>query len=241
VIKRARAFGRLDHDHAERDPGDQPVAAGKVLCARREAGRPLADEQSPFADGALQLLVLGRINYVDTAGEHGDGAVLERGNMRRGVDAAGEPGGDDEALKREIGRNLAGEFLSDGGAVARTDDGDDRNVGELQPAFDVEEGRRRIDLGERRRIARLADGDQACPQAFGTLKLGLGFGLGAKADVGASAATRQKRQRGDGGLGAAELVDQGTEGGGSHVLAADQPEPGDTLRVIQTRRGLGRS
>ena len=78
------------------------------------------------------------------------------------------------------------------------------------------------------------------PRAFGGLKLGLGLGLGAEADVGASAAPRQHRQRSDGGLGAAELVDQGTEGGGSHILAADQPEPGDTLTVIQTRRGLGR-
>ena len=86
-------------------------------------------------------------------------------DVRRRVDAAGESRGDDESFEREVGGELAGEFLSDGGAVARADDGDDRHVGELEPAFDEEQGRRRIDLRERRRIARLADGDQACPQA----------------------------------------------------------------------------
>jgi hypothetical protein len=30
-----------------------PVAAGKILSSRREAGRPLADEHVPLADGAL--------------------------------------------------------------------------------------------------------------------------------------------------------------------------------------------
>jgi len=89
--------------------------------------------------------------------------MFERGTMRSGVDSPGQPRGDDKTLECEIGRDLAGEFLSDGGAVARADNGDDRNVGEFKPAFDVEEGRRRVDLGERRRIARLADGDQACP------------------------------------------------------------------------------
>ena len=74
--------------------------------------------------------------------------MVERGRMRRRVDAAGEPGGDDESFKREIGGELAGEFLADRRAVAGADDGDDRPVGELQPALDVEEGRRRIDLGE---------------------------------------------------------------------------------------------
>ena len=85
-------------------PSEMPeisrLRRGKSLSARREAGRPLADEQSPLADGALQLLVLGRINDVDAAGEHGDGAVFERGEMRRRVDAAGKPRGDDEAFKR---------------------------------------------------------------------------------------------------------------------------------------------
>jgi hypothetical protein len=93
--------------------------------------------------------------------------MLERRKMRCRVDAAGEPRGDDEALEPEIGRELAGEFLSDGGAVAGADDSDDGDVGEIELALGVEERRRRIDFGERRGVARLADGDEACPQTFG--------------------------------------------------------------------------
>jgi hypothetical protein len=106
--QRARALGRLGHHHAERDSGDQPVAAGKVLSPRRESGRPLADEHSPLADGAVQLLVLGRINIVDAAGEHGDGAMVERGGVRRRVDAAGKPRGDDKSFNREAGGRSGG-------------------------------------------------------------------------------------------------------------------------------------
>jgi hypothetical protein len=45
--------------------------------------------------------------------------MFERGEMGRGIDAAREAGGDHEAFERKIGGDLAGEFLSDGGAVAR--------------------------------------------------------------------------------------------------------------------------
>lgn len=89
--QRARALGRLDHDDAERDPRDQPIAAGKILSPRSEAGRPLADEKAALADRPLQVIILGRIDDVDAAGEHGDGAMLERRKMRRRIDAAGEP------------------------------------------------------------------------------------------------------------------------------------------------------
>jgi hypothetical protein len=94
-------------------------------------------------------------------------------------------------------------------------------------------------LGERRWVARLADGDEACPQAFGSLEFG--FGFGAEADVGASSAPRQERQRSNGGLGAAKLIDEGAEGGGPHIFASDQSEPSETLMMVQARRGLGRS
>jgi len=57
--------------------------------------------------------------------------MLERRKMRGRIDAAGEPRGNDEALECEFGRELAREFLANGGAVASADDGDDRNVGEI--------------------------------------------------------------------------------------------------------------
>lgn len=130
--------------------------------------------EAPLADGALQVFIFRRIDDVDAAREHGDRPMLERCHVRCRIDAAGEPRSDDEALKREIGRELARKFLSDGGAVACADDGDDGNVGEIEPALGVEEGRGRVDLSEGRRIARLPDGDEACAQAFGSFEFGLG-------------------------------------------------------------------
>ena len=47
-------------------------------------------KQPLFADGALKVCILRRVDDVDAAGEHGDGAALERGKMGGGVDAAGK-------------------------------------------------------------------------------------------------------------------------------------------------------
>ena len=52
----------------------------------------------------------------------------------------GEPRGDDEALKPELGRDLAREFLTDRRAVAGADDGDDRDMGEIESALGVGAG-----------------------------------------------------------------------------------------------------
>ena len=71
--------------------------------------------------------MLGRIDDVDAAGEHGDRAVLERGLVRRRVDAAGEPRGDDVAGAAELApRTWRASFWPGGRAVARADDGDHR-------------------------------------------------------------------------------------------------------------------
>ena len=85
--------------------------------------------------------------------------MIERRQMRRRIDAASQARGDDETLEPEIDRERAREFLSGRRAVAGADDGDDRNVGKIEPTFGIEEGWWRIDLSERRRITRLTDGD----------------------------------------------------------------------------------
>jgi hypothetical protein len=83
-----------------------------------------------------------------------------------------------------------GEFLSDRRAVAGADDSDDRNIGKMESALDVEKGRRRIDLGKRRRVARLTHRYETGAQALGGLELSLGFGFRAERSVrrGATAA-----------------------------------------------------
>jgi hypothetical protein len=67
-------------------------------------------------------------------------------------------------------------FLPDRRAVAGADNGDDGNIGELELAFGVKQRRRRIHLGERGRISRLAEGNEACSEAIRRCELGLGFG-----------------------------------------------------------------
>jgi hypothetical protein len=115
--QRTGPLGCLHHDDTERDAGDQAVAAREILAAWRKTWRAFGDEQATLADRRLQLFILRRIDDVDAAGEHGDGAVFERGAMRRGVDAARQTGGDDEAFQCEIGGKLPREFLPDRGAV----------------------------------------------------------------------------------------------------------------------------
>ena len=186
-------------------PSEMPeirrLRRGKSLPRGEKPGARSLMQQALLADGALQLFILGRVDDVDAAGEHGDGAVLERGKMRRRVDAAREARGDDEAFQAELGGELAGEFLPDGRAVARADNGDDGDFGELEPALGVEQGRRRIDLGKRRRIAGLADGDEDGPEPVGRLELGLGLGSRCKGGcrcgrrAATAAATRRWRPR----------------------------------------------
>jgi hypothetical protein len=143
--------------------------------------------------------------------------MFERCDMRCRVDAAGEAGGNDETFQRKLGRDLAREFLSNRRAVASADNGDNGDIGELQPALGVEQGRRGVDLGKGGGIAGLTDGNQGGAKPIRRLEFGLGFSLGAKADVGASSAPRQQRQRLDGGFGATELIDQTAEGGGADI------------------------
>jgi hypothetical protein len=98
------------------------------------------------------------------------------------------------------------------------DDGDDGNIGEIEPAFELDQRRGRVDLGKRRRIAGLADRHQVSAQAFCCLEFRLGFRLGAETNVlRPAAASRQHGQRVDGGFGAAEFVDQRAEGGGPDI------------------------
>jgi len=108
----------------------------------------------------------------------------------------------------ELRRQLSRELLAGGRSVPRTDHGHDRAFGKLEPALGVEQGRRRIDMGERRRIAPFPHGDERGADVCSSSELSLGFGFAVDPDrVRASATARQRRERVERGLGAAELVD----------------------------------
>ncbi len=89
-----------------------------------------------------------------------------------------------------------------------------------------------------RRVARLADDHRACPYALGCGEFCFGFGLAAEAD-GAAATAGERGQGCKSGLGAAELVDEGPESGGSDILAANQSQPCEPLAVVESRSLLG--
>ena len=88
-------------------------------------------------------------------------------------------------------------------------------------------------MGEGRRISLLTHGHETSPGAVGGFKLGVSLGFRENTNGGAAAATRQRRQGSESSLGATELIDQGTEGGRSDILAADQPEPVPPLTIAQ--------
>lgn len=81
----------------------------------------------------------------------------------------------------------------------------------------------------------LAMGNEPCADAVPRFKFGVGFLLGADAD-GFSGATgcRKPGKFRKRGFGRAEAVDEVAKGGGTDILAADQPEPVEPLPVGQS-------
>ena len=74
----------LDHDDAERRARDQAIAPWKIPRARHVAERHLGNRSAArLDDGRQQGLMLARIDFVMAAGEHGDGAALDRGAVGR--------------------------------------------------------------------------------------------------------------------------------------------------------------
>src|SRR5258708_17368206 len=117
--------------------------------------------------------------------------------MRRRIDAASEPRGDDIATLAEIPCDLHGEFPPGDRGIARADDRHHwpAEAGDL--AAHADERRSGIDMAEPGRIIGLADRDHANAGIGRGSELTLCFSLGGDADL--SAATRgelrQSRER----------------------------------------------
>src|ERR1700693_4743154 len=81
-------------------------------------------------DGALVLYafvearILGWVDVVDAAGEHGNRARRQRSLMRGRIDAARKAGDDHKAGMPKAGRELPGEFASECRRIARAYDSD---------------------------------------------------------------------------------------------------------------------
>ena len=228
----ARASRRLDDEHAQRQAGDDAVASREVLAARGEAEGHFADEAAALADLALQVLVLGWIDVVEAAGEHGDGAGVDRRLVRHAVDAARQAGGDDEAGAADLVRELACQLGAGRRALSRPDDGDGRPLQKRDVALGVEQRRRRFERGQGRRILRLADEHELGAGALRALELRFRLMLRADADGAAKAtALRQLRESGERCRGGAVVLQQVAKGDGTDVLGAGEPHCRDALGI----------
>ena len=112
--------------HAERAAGDDPVAPREMPRLRLGADRHFGDQHAALGDRLVERAVLLGIDHVDAAGEHGHGAGRQRAFMRRRVDAARQPGNDDEpcwpsceAMSRAKRRPLAEALRAPTTATAR--------------------------------------------------------------------------------------------------------------------------
>jgi hypothetical protein len=183
-------------------------------------------------DGRQQGLMLARIDLVMAAGEHGDGAALDRGAVGGLIDATRQTRDDDKTGLAEIARQLAGEFQAGAGGIARADDRDHRPHRYLQRAAQSEQGRRIVEHGEPRRIAGFIRRQQADaePHACGKLSARILLAANPRRTISA-AAPRQIGQPFQGGARVAEMKQQGIKGARPDIVGADQPQPVDPLGV----------
>ena len=181
-------------------PSDSPeISRLRRGKSRPRGSQPIGISESAGAgrqDGVEERRMLGRIDAILAARQHRDGPGGEARGMRRRVDAAGEPGGDDKACFAEFARDPLGEFQSRARGVARADDRHHRQCKRVHVAADGQERRRIVDHLQPVRIAGFAQSHQRDPQLSRGGNLSLG--VFARADLhGASqaAAPRQRGQR----------------------------------------------
>ena len=110
-----------------------------------------------------QLAVLGRIDDVDAASQHGNrcAASVEGPLMRLAVDSARQPADDGKALGRELKAQPLRHSAPDIAARARADDRDTIGASHLGGAADEQERRRVCDLAQVGRIVGVSPFDQA--------------------------------------------------------------------------------
>ena len=238
--QRARSRCRLHHHHAERKPGDQPVARRKIPPRGARAEGLLADRRAAGGDFLIKRGVLLRIDDVDAAGKHRHGPGFQRALMGRRVDAARHARYHHQPGAAELGADPAGEAASRGGGVAGADHGH-APPGHQMGMTDHLDDRRRIgDRRQRAGVIGLAPADQ--PRA------GIGergeFLLCRRAwhDADrplAAAAPRQFRRRLERRRRAVEMPKQLEERGGPDVFAADQTQPVEPLGIGEQSRFVG--
>ncbi|VWX59772.1 hypothetical protein VARIO8X_20015 [Burkholderiales bacterium 8X] len=165
--KRPRLQGRLDHQRAPREPGNDPVALREVLVEGWRAEGELAHDQAAIGNAVGHRAVLGRVDAVEAGADHGHrggevrpGCRFQGAFMRRAVDARGQPRHHAPAGIAEILGERPGVDQALGCRIAAADDGDaagQRRQIETGRADDIQQDRRIGRFEKCGRITRIAE------------------------------------------------------------------------------------
>lgn len=199
---------------------------------RRGAQRRLRHDGAALRHAALQVRVLGRVGHVHPACDGRDGAPgPQRALVRRRVYAARHAGHHDQPGQCQVGCQQLCHALAVDGSVA----GADQRHGAVQQqgsvADDGQQRRRRVEAGQRRRVAGAVEEHHAPLELGELVHLALGGGDG----------RRWRRRLAAAGAGQAGQGVNGLRRGGE---AAQQPAVGDGANAVRARQaqavqGLG--
>ena len=231
VIRLPERERRLDHHHAERQAGDDAVAAGEVAGERGGAERRLGHHRAALGgDAGLQAGMLRRVGLVEPAG---DAAMVRPRRSAPRCAAASMPRARPETTARPSAASCLGEVLRDapagGGGVAGADQGDRRG----RPA---RPGRRARRGPAARPPASRAGADRAAspaksirpPMRRQRLHLPPRLGFGAEGEGRAAAGGRRGRAA-RAARRAAVRAEQPAEGQRPDAVGARKPQSGDSL------------
>jgi hypothetical protein len=154
--------------------------------------------------------------------------------MRPRVDPAREAGNNDMPGAGNSARELRSEGEPGRRGVAGADDRDFRAPQARKIAAHGDQGRGRGSTPQKRRIIRLANADKTRAQPLRRLDLAFGLLDGRDADRPARLAARdQGRQGRKCRAGTPMAVKQNTKCPGSNIFAAQEPQPVETLAVVE--------
>jgi hypothetical protein len=176
-----------------------------------------------------------------SAGEHPDRAGLQTRNMDALVDPARPPRDADVAGLSQAARQPLGESQSRGGSVAGAHDRDRRLAQRPRDTPKSKNGRRGIDLLQRRRIVRLAERDEAHAEFAGGDQLLFDLFDRSDADRAFRApAPRELWERLQRPSDAPTIGDERPKGSRAHILRAREPQPIEALLVSKAQLTLVR-
>ncbi len=162
----AAGFRRFNDYHTQRQSADRAIAHGEVLAFRRRAGRELRHQRAAFHNGGGQMAMLGRIDCIDPAAEHGDGAptCVQCDLVRRRVNAQRHPADDgNPSVHQRLDQGLR-HFAAIRRRAARADERHRPAIRVEQCALNIQYGRRIGKFTQQRRVVDVIQREGGCAQ-----------------------------------------------------------------------------